>query len=131
MVNEAEEHADDDKKLRELVEARNHAEALIHSSEKNLTEHGDKVGPDEKSAIETAIADLKSAKDGEDAEAIKTKSEALAQASMKLGEAMYKAEQEAAGNEAGADSETGNTDDAKVVDADFEEVDPDQDKKAS
>ena len=134
MVKEAEEHADDDKNRRELVEARNHAESLIHTSEKNLTEYGDKVGPNDKSAIEAAIADLKSAKDGEDAGAIKTKTEALTQASMKLGEAMYKAEQEAAGNEAGADPadpESGDADDAKVVDADFEEVDPDQDKKAS
>jgi molecular chaperone DnaK len=130
MVNEAEENADEDKKLRELVESRNHAEALIHASEKNLTEHGDKVGTDEKSAIETAISDLKSAKDGEDSDEIKAKTDALAQASMKLGEAMYKAEQEAAAANAGSDdSEKGDADDAKVVDADFEEVDPDQDKE--
>ncbi len=139
MVKEAEVHADDDKARKELVEAHNNAEGLIHATEKNLQEFGDKVGADEKSAIEEAVNELKAVKDEDDVEAIKAKTEALGQASMKLGEAMYKAQQEegadsaedaAGGGEDAAPSE-GDSDDAKVVDADFEEVDPDKDKKAS
>jgi len=132
MVNEAEQHADEDKKRRELVEARNHADALVHATEKNLKEFGDKVSEDEKQAIENAVKDLREAVEGDDTEAIKAKTEALAQASMKLGEAMYKASQE----EEAADAEPtdagtpppGGSADSKVVDADFEEVDPDKDE---
>ena len=133
MVKEAEEHAGEDKKRRATVEARNQAESLIHSTEKNLKEHGDKVSAADRQAIEAALADLKGVKDGEDAEAITAKSEALAQASMKLGEAMYKAGQEGSGDAAAAGGAAGGSsaDDAKVVDADFEEVDPNKDKKAS
>ena len=93
MVKDAEAHADEDKKRQALVEAKNQGEALIHSTEKSLEEYGDKVSAADKSAIETAIADLKAALDGEDAEAIKAKTNALGQASMKLGEAMYEASQ--------------------------------------
>ncbi len=127
MVKEAESHAAEDKKRRELVESKNQADALIHSTEKAMGEHGDKVSPDEKTAIEAALAALKDAVGGEDAEAIKEKTNALAQASMKLGEAMYKAQQaEGAATDAAADG-AGNKPDDNVVDADFEEVD---DKKA-
>ena len=129
MVNEAEEHAEEDKKQRQTVEARNTADALIHSSEKNLKEYGDKVSDDERQAIEDGIKDLKEALEGDDAESITAKTGTLTEATMKLGEAMYKAAQEdiAAGGDdddaaegAGGDGSDG----AKVVDADFEEVNP-------
>jgi molecular chaperone DnaK len=145
MVKDAEKHSAEDKKRREKVEARNHADALIHSAEKNLKEFGDKVGETDKNAIETAIKDLKSVLDGDDADAIKAKTDALAQATMKLGEAMYKASQaeaaakaqgaqagESAGAQAGAQAGGGadaKAGESKVVDADFEEVDPDKSKK--
>ena len=134
MVKEAEEHAADDKVRRELVEACNQAEALIHQTEKNLAEHGDKVEARDKEAIESAITALREAIGGEDADAVKQKIEVLAQASMKLGEAMYKAEQASTGASDGPSSdddpsesaaETGD-DDGTVVDADFEEVDGDK-----
>ena len=120
MVREAEANKAGDEKRKALVEARNQAEALIHSSEKSLSEFGDKVTADEKSAIESAISDLKSAKDADDVEAINTKSQTLIQASMKLGEAMYKAQQSE-----GAD-DGGSTRDDGVVDAEFEEVSDDK-----
>ncbi len=97
MVKDAEAHAGEDKKRRELVEARNQADALIHSTEKALGEHGDKVSADEKTAIEAGLAGLKEAVKGDDLEDIKAKTNTLAQASMKLGEAMYKAQQAEAG----------------------------------
>ncbi len=133
MVKDAEEHAEEDKKRREKVDARNHAESLVHDTEKNVAEYGDKVSPDDKAAIETAIADAKAVLEDENAEAdaIKEKTEALTQAAMKLGEAMYKAQQAEGGEgapEASADADAAAKDD-NVVDADFEEVDPDQDKK--
>ena len=142
MVKDAEKHAAEDKQRREKVEARNHADALIHSSEKNLKEFGDKVGEAERTAIETAIKDLKAVLDGEDAAQIKAKTDALGQATMKLGEAMYKASQaEAAKTQAapggpqgpagGASGEGAAGGESKVVDADFEEVDPDKKKKAN
>jgi molecular chaperone DnaK len=129
MVKDAEAHAADDKKRRAVVEARNHADALIHESEKQLKEHGDKIGAGEKQAIETAIAELKSVKDGDDAEAITAKTNALRESTIKMGEAMYKAAQQA-GAAGAADGETpggatNGSGGAKegVVDADFEEVD--------
>src|SRR5512134_2441440 len=97
MVKEAEMHAADDKRRRERVEARNHADAMIHATEKSLKDYGDKVGPADKQAIEGAIAELRTVMDGEDTSAIKAKTENLAQVSMKLGEAMYKESQAAAG----------------------------------
>ena len=134
MVNEAEAHAEDDKKLRETVEARNAADALIHSSEKNLKEYGDKVSEDERQAIEDGVKDLKEALEGDDTEAITSKTAALTEASMKLGEAMYKAAQEEeaesngeSGGEDGDDSGDDGSGGAKVVDADFEEIDPEDD----
>jgi molecular chaperone DnaK len=117
MVKEAEAHKAEDEKRKAAVEAKNQADAVIHSTEKALAEHGDKVGADEKAAIETALADLKSAVEGDDAEAISAKTQTLIQASMKLGEAMYKAQQE--GGAAAGQTDSGE----QVVDAEFEEVD--------
>ena len=136
MVKDAEEHAADDQKRREAVEARNQAEALVHQTEKSLEEHGDKVEAEVKSEIENDVSALKEALEGEDGEAVQAKLEALVTSSMKLGEAIYKADQAAA--EAGmADGEPGDgadTDgeaesDETIVDADFEEVDDEDDRK--
>ena len=133
MVQEAEQNAENDKSKRELVEVRNSADGLVHSSEKNLVDYGDKVPEEDKAAIETAISELKAAleNEGADVEDIKTKTEALTEAAMKLGEAMYKESQaEAAAGDADGDGPSANKpEDATVVDADFEEVDPDEDKK--
>jgi len=134
MVKDAEAHADEDKKRKAQVEAKNHAEALLHSTEKALAEHGSKVGDAERKAIENGMADLKEALKGDDADAIQAKTNALAQASMKLGEAMYKSQQEGQpgdGPGAGAapGGEPGKKDD--VVDAEFTEVDDDKNKKKS
>jgi len=129
MVKDAEAHAAEDKKRKDLVEARNGADALIHSTEKALAEHGDKVSADEKSAIEAAVAELKSVREGEDAEAIRTKSQALAQASMKLGEAMYNATNQ--GEAAPGEGAAAEGSDEGVVDAEFEEVDGDENEKKS
>ena len=135
MVKDAEAHAADDKKRREAVETKNHAEAMIHATEKALAEHGSKVGEDERRAIENAIADAKEAVKGDDVEALKAKTNALAQASMKLGEAMYKqaqADQQGGGDAgtpgAGSDG-SGKKED--VVDAEFTEVDDDKKNKKS
>ncbi len=132
MVKDAEANAEEDKKRKESVEARNQAESLIHTTEKNLTEHGEAVGEEDKAAIETATNDLKSAIEGDDIdiEDVKAKTDALMQASMKLGEAMYKAQQEAGGAEGAPEgaAEEAPADDG-VVDADFEEVDPDKKDK--
>jgi molecular chaperone DnaK len=131
MVKDAEANADSDKKRKELVEARNQGEALIHGAEKNLSEHGDKVGDDDKKAIEDAIVALRTALEGEDLEDIAQKTEALGQASMKLGEQIYKDSQgeagptdEQAADAAAREAESGDNDD--VVDVDFEEVDEDK-----
>jgi len=136
MVQEAEQHAEEDKKRREGVEVRNNADSMIHATEKNLKEYGDKVPEDDKKAIEDAVAELKEALEGDDMDDIAAKTEALTQVSMKLGEAMYKAAQ-AEGATEGMGPDTGEgghahaeaADDDNVVDADFEEVDPDADKK--
>src|SRR5271165_1107781 len=131
MVKDAEAHAEEDKKRKAQVEAKNHAEALIHATEKALSEHGAKVGEAERRAIENAMADLKEALKGDDAGAITSKTNALAQASMKLGEAMYKQQQEAgaAGGATGSDGSGGKKED--VVDAEFTEVDDDKKNKKS
>jgi molecular chaperone DnaK len=126
MVKDAEAHADEDKKRKALVEARNHGEALVHSTEKSLAEYGTRLGAADKSAIETAIADLKSAIAGEDADAIQARTNTLSQASMKLGEAMYQSSQ---GGDAGGPEGGPKNDD--VVDADFEEVSDDDQKKSA
>jgi molecular chaperone DnaK len=127
MVKDAEAHAAEDKAKRDMVEARNQAESLVHSTEKSLKEYGDKIEATDKGAIETAVSVLKTALESDDAESIKEKTQNLAEASMKLGEAMYKASQEEAQASATEDSPEEAKDD-DVVDADFEEVD-DNDKK--
>ena len=138
MVRDAETHADEDKARRELVEARNQADSLIHATEKNLDEYGEQVGGDGRQAIEETIATLRSAIEGEDTEAIKTATDALGQAAMKLGEAMYKAQAESAGEAAdGGDGDGGDAGgggqsaEDTIVDADFEEVDDDDKKSES
>jgi len=123
MVKEAEANAEADKARREAVEARNHAEGLVHQVEKNLKEHGDKLGPQEKGEAEAAVNAAKSALEGTDVEAVKQATERLSQAAMKIGEAMYKAEQAQAGGAEGAGPQPGAKPDDKVVDAEFEEVD--------
>ncbi|GAC1334661.1 MAG: molecular chaperone DnaK [Beijerinckiaceae bacterium] len=136
MVKDAEVHATEDKQRRELVDAKNQGEAMIHSAEKSLAEFGDKVSGSDKSTIESAVTALKSALEGEDVEAIKAKTNDLVQASMKLGEAMYKAQ--AGGGEGGPDggapgAGAGGGHEAKnddVIDADFKEVGGDHKKSA-
>jgi molecular chaperone DnaK len=135
MVKDAEAHAEEDKKRKAQVEAKNHAEALVHSTEKALAEHGSKVGDADRRLIENAMADLKEALKGGDSDAITAKANALAQASMKLGEAMYKqsAEQQAqGGGDAGGASAGGDgKKEEDVVDAEFTEVDDDKKNKKS
>jgi molecular chaperone DnaK len=127
LIKDAELHAEDDKKKRELVDARNHADALIYSTEKSIKEMGDKIEDATKTDVESAIASLKTAMETEDADEIKRLSEALTQTSHKLAEAMYQQASQAQG-EAGVDGAEGSSDQASgasdddVVDADFEEV---------
>jgi molecular chaperone DnaK len=132
MVKDAEAHAEEDKRRKALVEAKNHAEAMIHATEKALSEHGPKIGEGERRAIENAISDLREAVKGDEAETIRAKTNALSQASMKLGEAVYAQAQGGAGAGAGAagnDGKAGAKDD--VVDAEFTEVDDDKKNKKS
>ncbi|MGY8960655.1 MAG: Hsp70 family protein, partial [Alphaproteobacteria bacterium] len=132
MVQDAEAHADEDKERREMIEVRNSADSLVYSTEKNVGEYGDQIPEEDKATIEADIAALKEALEGEDADAIKAKTEALMQSSMKLGEAMYKASQE--GGDAGpmpdGEPSQGAADDG-VVDADFEEVDDEKKDKSA
>ncbi len=130
MVKDAEAHAEEDKKRKAAVEAKNHADALVHSTEKALSEHGAKVGESERRAIETALADLKEALKGDDADAITAKMNALAQVSMKLGEAMYK-QADAPPGAGGAEGGPGASKKDDVVDAEFTEVDDDKKNKKS
>jgi molecular chaperone DnaK len=131
MVKEAEENASADKAKRESVDARNQADSIIHTTEKSLADHGDKIDSGEKQAIEDAIAELKATLEDENAslDDINSQTETLAQASMKLGEAVYAAQQaegaEAAAGEGAEQASAGGADD-DVVDADFEEVDDDK-----
>jgi molecular chaperone DnaK len=135
MVKDAEAHAADDKKRKELAEAKNHGDAMVHATDKALSEHGSKVGETERRAIEDAMAGLKEALKGDDVEDIKAKTQTLAQASMKLGEAMYQAQQ--GGGEGGPDAPGGDAGGAPgekkedVVDAEFTEVDDDKKKKSA
>jgi molecular chaperone DnaK len=130
MVKDAEAHAAEDKKRKELVEAKNHAESLIHTTQRSLGELGDKVSQADKSAVEAAISDLKSVMEGEEIESIQSKTNGLAQVAMKLGEAAYKSQQQGTGGDSGA-SEAGKGDGKDdVVDADFTEV-KDDDKKSA
>ena len=134
MVKDAEENAEADKAKREEVDARNHAESLVHSTEKSLNEHGDKVDDEVKTSIEEAISELKEALEGDEAEPIKEKTQALTETAMKLGEAIYKSQmEEAEGEHEDGGAAAAAADAAKeaddVVDADFEEV-KDDDKKS-
>ncbi len=133
MVKEAESNKEADKKKRETVDARNQADTIIHTTEKNLKEHGNKISDADKKAIESAISDLRNALKGTDIEEVKKKTQALVQASMKLGEAVYKNQQKDAGKKgaqqnSGSESKDKNKD--NVVDADFEEV-KDENKEKS
>ena len=132
MVKDAEANAEDDKKRREAVEAKNQAEAMVHATEKTLEDAGDKVSEEVKAPVAAAVADLKTALEGDDAEEINAKAQALTEVSLKLGEELYKAGVETADAE-GADGDGQASDDSKaqddVVDADFEEVDDDDKKK--
>ncbi len=129
MVKEAESNKAEDEKRKATVEAKNQADAVVHSTEKALAEHGDKVSEEEKAAIQAAVDDLKASLEGDDTETIATKTQALIQASMKLGEAMYKAQQEAGGEAEDGEAQAEAADD--VVDAEFEEVDGEGDEKKS
>lgn len=136
MVKDAESHAEEDKKRRDLVEAKNQGEALIHATEKSIVDVGDKVGAADKEAAEAAIADLKTALEGDELEPIQAKTQALAQASMKLGEAVYAQAQQEGGSDGmgGGDggAEAGGQPGAEdVVDADFEDVSDDDQKKSA
>jgi molecular chaperone DnaK len=131
MVKDAEAHAEEDKQRKAAVEAKNHAEALVHSTEKALSEHGSKIGDAERTAIENAIADLKEALKGDDASAIQAKTNTLAQASMKLGEAMYKQQEAEAQAAPGGEGEPSAEKKEDVVDAEFTEVDDDKNDKKS
>ncbi len=130
MVKDAESNKEEDKKKREAVDARNQADTLIHSTEKNLKEHGSKVSDADKKAIEDGSANLRNALKGTDVEEIKKKTQDLVQASMKLGEAIYKSQQGAKPEDAPKDAKKEDTKDDNVVDADFEEV-KDENKEKS
>ena len=127
MVQDAEAHAEEDRKFRELVDVRNQADALVHGSEKSLADLGDQVDPEERARIESAIADLKSALEGEDKDTIETKSKALAEASANLAQKAYEQAQGGAAEEGGGEAKPADDD---VVDAEFEEV-KDDDKKSA
>ncbi|HET9195881.1 MAG TPA: molecular chaperone DnaK [Vicinamibacterales bacterium] len=136
MVKEAQEHAEEDRQRKEQIEARNHADSMIYTTEKSLKEHGDKLGADDRTAIEQAIADLRGVLDSADVQTLRSKTESLAQLAMKLGEAMYRAQQTETtgggdgGDGGGASGTGGATGDDNVVDADFEEVEDDRKKSA-
>ncbi|MCH2550259.1 MAG: molecular chaperone DnaK [Alphaproteobacteria bacterium] len=129
MIKEAEEHAEDDKVKREGVETKNQAESLVNQIEKSLSEHGDKVSEDEKQSIENDLSSLKEALENDDVEAIKTKTEALSMSSMKLGEAIYQSEQAAAASGSNDGENSSSPAEDGVVDADFEEVENEDDNK--
>ena len=126
MVADAETHAEEDQKFRELVEVRNQADALVHATEKSLEEFGEKVEPDERARIESAAGELKDALKGDDKDIIETKTKALAEASASLAQRVY--EQQAGTGQAGGDSTADAPEDDSVVDAEFEEVKDGSDK---
>jgi molecular chaperone DnaK len=130
MVKEAEANKEADKKKREAVDARNQADTLLHSTEKNLKEHGSKVSDADKKEIETAAANLRNSLKGTDVEEIKKNTQDLVQKSMKLGEAIYKSQQNTKPDEASKNKEEEKKDD-NVVDADFEEVKEDNKEKSA
>jgi molecular chaperone DnaK len=128
MVKDAEANAEADKKRRAAVEAKNQLEALIHTTEKSLKENADKVGDAEKGEAEAALSAARSAKDGDDLDAITAATERLSAAAMKVGEAIYKATPQEGATDAGAQAQQGQPGSEKVVDAEFEEVDPSKKK---
>ena len=136
MVKDAEANKADDKKKREAVDARNQADTIIHTTEKNLKEHGGKISDTDKKNIETGISELRNALKGTDSEEIKKKTQTLIQSSMKLGEAVYKSQQKDAGKKSTQQTQSPeNKNKENVVDADFEEVkedkkDKDKEKRA-
>jgi molecular chaperone DnaK len=131
MVKEAEANKEADKKKRDSVDAINQADSLVFSTEKSLKEHGDKITADEKKAIEDGLADLKKSLESKDSEDIKKKTQNLIQASMKLGEAVYKSQQkDQSKDDSGKDDKPDNKDKENVVDADFEDVKEDKEKSA-
>ena len=136
MVKDAEANKEADKKKRETVDVRNQADTIIHTTEKNLKDHGSKISDTDKKAIEDGISDLRNALKGTDTEEVKKKTQSLIQSSMKLGEAIYKSQQKSAGKkETQQSKDTTNKDKENVVDADFEEVkdnknDKDKEKRA-
>ena len=127
MVTDAESHAEEDEKFRELVDVRNQADGLIHASEKTLSELGDKASGEERHAIETAISDLKAALEKDEKNVIEAKSGALAEASAGLAQKLYAEQAKEEGSEAQNGDATTDSDD-DVVDAEFEEVDDDKSK---
>ena len=139
MIKDAEENADADKKRKELIEAKNQAETMVHQTEKSLEEVGNDVSAEDKEATETALADLKSALESEDLQDIKDKTTALMQASMKIGEAVYRKTQEAQAAEASdvspediqeTSSEDSDSNSDDVVDADYTELEVEEDDDA-
>ncbi|NBC31355.1 MAG: molecular chaperone DnaK [Alphaproteobacteria bacterium] len=135
MVKDAEAHSQEDKKRRELAEARNHADSLVHTSEQQLKEYGERLSASDRQEVETAVSELRDALAGEDLEQIKSKTEALTQAAMKIGQAMYQAQQEGegptGGGEAGGGGAGAGGGQEGVVDADFEEVDDDKKSRSA
>jgi molecular chaperone DnaK len=130
MVKDAEINKEVDKKKRESIDARNHADSIIHSTEKNLKEHGSKISEGDKKAIETGITDLRNALKGTDTEEVKNKTQALVQSSMKLGEAIYKSQQKNTDTKkTNQNQSTKNENKENIVDADFEEVKEDKKDK--
>ena len=132
MVKDAESNKDSDKKKREAVDVRNQADSIIHTTEKSLKEHGGKVSAEEKKAIETAVSDLKGVLKDANVEEIKKKTQNLIQASMKLGEAVYKSQQKSqpGKDQKGKENNKENKEKENVVDADFEDVKEDKEKSA-
>ena len=130
MVKDAEANRDSDKKKRESVDARNQADTIIHSTEKNLKEHGSKISETEKKAIETAISDLRNALKGTNSEEVKNKTQSLIQASMKLGEAVYKSQQKPSGQDSNKKQEKDNKEKENVVDAEVVDAKEDKEKRA-
>jgi molecular chaperone DnaK len=132
MVQEAEMHAEEDRKFRELVDVRNQADGLVHSSEKALSDLGEKVQPEERASIESAIADLKTALKGDDKAVIEAKSRALSEAAAGMAQRVYQEQAQAEGDAdgTGANTDAGG-DAADVTDAEFEDVTPDDQKKSA
>ena len=130
MVKDAEANKESDKKKRESVDSRNQADTIIHSTEKNLKEHGSKISDTEKKAIETAISDLRNALKGTDTEEVKKKTQSLIQASMKLGEAVYKSQQKPTGKSDANKDKKNSKDKDNVVDAEVVDTKEDKEKRA-